>query len=188
MPILRSVLIVFVAIAMTLSSTSSTAPTQPPPVIAAVETEAVLFDDKEQMPSTTTTSTVPPPAPTTTSTLPPAPPETTVPSSVPEASPAASGSHTAVIQSVFAPYGQDAVATALRVAECESAPDYATALSASGTYAGLFQIGNFWADEFLTHTGTNYYDGRFNPWANATFAAWLAYEAPGGGWSHWSCY
>jgi hypothetical protein len=138
------------------------------------------------LPETTTTLAPPPQPPVTSPTEPPAasqPPPAPIPAPEP---PAAIQGVSEAIQAAFSPYGQAAVDTALRVARCESQMD-PNALSDSGTYAGLFQIGNFWAEDFLNQTGSPYYDGRFDPYANARFAAWLAYEAPGGGWQHWAC-
>lgn len=73
---------------------------------------------------------------------------------------------------------------AVRVASCESnlEPD---ALNRSSGASGVFQVMPGWASRFEQVTGVPYYDGRFNPDANARFSRWLVNET--GGWSHWSC-
>lgn len=162
----------------------------PNPVQAAVVSDPVIFSPDvgtQKIDLVAPTTTAPPPEPVTTSTAPPPAPEPPTPVKTAEAPPVPSGGVPAIIQRAFQPYGQDAVDIALRVAKCESGYD-PHALSDSGTYAGVFQVGNFWADDFARVTGQPYYDGRFDAQANARFAAWLAYEAPGGGWQHWQCY
>lgn len=72
---------------------------------------------------------------------------------------------------------------AMRVADCESGLN-PRAHNPSGA-SGVFQVMPEWADEYRAVTGLPYYDERFNPDANALFAAWLVNET--GGWSHWSC-
>lgn len=73
---------------------------------------------------------------------------------------------------------------AVRVGECESGLN-PRALNRSSGAAGIMQVMPFWAPRFQQVTGVPYYDGRFNPDANARFAAWLVRET--GGWSHWVC-
>jgi hypothetical protein len=76
------------------------------------------------------------------------------------------------------------LASARKVASCESGywPD---ALNRSSGAAGLFQVMPSWASRYEQVTGTPYYDGRFDPDANAMFSRWLVDST--GGWSHWSC-
>lgn len=186
--VLNSLRLAFASACLALSTITPHPPEPAPPserMTAAVASRPVL------MPQETTTTTLPPlPPPTTTTTAPQLPPEplqAPPTTQAPQVQPAPSGDAVAAIRRAFSPYGQSAVDIALRVARCESRMD-PHALSDSGTYAGLFQIGNFWAEDFLSVTGMPYYDGRFDALANAAFAAWLAYEAPGGGWQHWSCY
>lgn len=164
------------------------APEPEPRVTAAASSEAALFP-VFVLPTAATTAAPPTTQyqrAITTPTAPPKAPQPVQAPSAPKTPTAPSGGAQDVIRQVFAPYGQAAVDTALRVAWCESKYNPG-ALSASGTYAGLFQIGKPWADEFASVTGQPYYDGRFDAIANARFAAWLAYEASGGGWGHWSC-
>jgi hypothetical protein len=74
---------------------------------------------------------------------------------------------------------------ALRILACESKGDPHAVNPTSGA-AGLFQhIPRFW-DERSTAAG---YGGSdiFDPVANIAVAAWLAYDAPAGGWQHWVC-
>lgn len=54
---------------------------------------------------------------------------------------------------------------------CESGGD-PRATNPSGA-SGLFQVMPEWSDEYPEVTGLPYYDGRFDPNANAMFAAWL---------------
>lgn len=73
---------------------------------------------------------------------------------------------------------------AVRVAQCESELR-PSALNRSSGASGLFQVMPSWRSRYGQVTGQPYYDDRFNPDANARFAAWLVHET--GGWSHWSC-
>lgn len=181
-----------VGAALTLSVIAVAPPASPEPtrpkylVTAVAASEPVLYPPPPPT-TTTTTASPPPPTPTTTPTEPPTASQPVAAPEAPQAASEPSGGVQDIIRQVFSPYGQEAVDIALRVAQCESKMNPG-ALSASGTYAGLFQVGNFWADDFARVTGSSYYDGRFDPSANARFAAWLAYEADGGGWQHWSCY
>lgn len=72
---------------------------------------------------------------------------------------------------------------AMRVAQCESElwPD---ALNRYSGASGVFQVMPFWRDRYAEVTGRPYYDDRFNPDANAAFAAWLQREE---GWGQWVC-
>lgn len=168
------------ALSLSLASIAHPPPAEPAPdqrVTAAVAAPAIQY---QPSPSTTTTS---PPATTTTTTTPQ--PPSTASSSPPEAPQRPSGAVPDIIRQVFAPYGPEAVSKALRVAECESGYNPG-AQNASGA-SGVFQVMPVHAENYLAVTGLPYYDGRFDPVANSRFAAWLAYEAPGGGWSHWTC-
>ena len=74
---------------------------------------------------------------------------------------------------------------AMRVLACESNGDPGAVNPTSGA-AGLFQhMPRFW-EERSWAAG---YCGRdiFDPVANVAVAAWLAYDAPAGGWHHWVC-
>ena len=71
---------------------------------------------------------------------------------------------------------------AVRVADCESELD-PHAHNPSGA-SGVFQVMPEWAAEYAAVTGHPYYDDRFNPNANAAFAAWLQLQE---GWSQWVC-
>jgi hypothetical protein len=74
---------------------------------------------------------------------------------------------------------------AMRILACESNGDPDAVNPRSGA-AGLFQhLPRFW-EERSTAAG---YGGSdvFDPVANVAVAAWLAYEAPAGGWHHWVC-
>lgn len=73
---------------------------------------------------------------------------------------------------------------AVRVALCESNLEPGAVNGSSGA-SGVFQVMPQWADRFAAVTGRPFYDERFNPDANARFAAWLVAET--GGWSHWVC-
>ena len=77
------------------------------------------------------------------------------------------------------------VERALRILACESNGDPNAVNPTSGA-AGLFQhIPRFWDERSAAagHPGANVFD----PVANIAVAAWLAYEAPAGGWHHWVC-
>lgn len=73
---------------------------------------------------------------------------------------------------------------AVRVARCESELRPSARNRSSGA-SGLFQVMPQWRTRYAQVTGLPYYDERFNPNANAAFAAWLVAET--GGWSHWTC-
>lgn len=73
----------------------------------------------------------------------------------------------------------------MRILACESNGDPDAVNPTSGA-AGLFQhIPRFW-EERSAAAG---YGGSdiFDPVANIAVAAWLAYDAPAGGWQHWVC-
>lgn len=74
---------------------------------------------------------------------------------------------------------------AVRVLACESNGDPNAVNRTSGA-AGLFQhIPRFWAER---SAGAGYGGSDiFDPVANVAVAAWLAYDAPAGGWHHWVC-
>ena len=76
------------------------------------------------------------------------------------------------------------LAQARRVVDCESRFE-PRALNRSSGAAGLFQVMPQWASRYEQVTGVPYYDGRFDPQANARFARWLWQQS--GTWSHWSC-
>ena len=74
---------------------------------------------------------------------------------------------------------------ALRILACESNGDPNAVNRTSGA-AGLFQhIPRFWAERSVAagYGGSDIFD----PVANVAVAAWLAYDAPAGGWHHWVC-
>lgn len=74
---------------------------------------------------------------------------------------------------------------AMRVLACESNGDPNAVNPTSGA-AGLFQhIPRFWVER----SSAAGYGGSdiFDPVANIAVAAWLAYDAPAGGWQHWVC-
>ena len=73
---------------------------------------------------------------------------------------------------------------AVRVAQCESELR-PSALNRSSGASGLFQVmGRYHASRFEQVTGEPFYDGRFNPDANAQFAADLYRRQ---GWHPWVC-
>lgn len=90
------------------------------------------------------------------------------------------------IQRAFGDLGSGVVAQAHRVAQCESEKN-PRALNGNPSYqaAGLFQIIKQWSTRYGQVTGVAYYDGRFDPYANARFARYLYND--GGGWKHWVC-
>lgn len=122
-------------------------------------------------PSTTSTSVASPPPSSSTSTAPPvADPDVDC------------GGWFDLVASIF-PVGHQG--TACRVLLCES-EGRATAVNASSGASGLFQVMPFWASRFEQVTGLPYYDGRFDPGANATFAWYLVSNE---GWaSQFACY
>ncbi len=96
------------------------------------------------------------------------------------------GSVDDAIQRAFGDLGSGVVSQAHRVAQCESEKD-PRALNGNTAYsaAGLFQIIKQWATRYGQVTGVPYYDGRFDPYANARFARYLYDDR--GGWGHWAC-
>lgn len=90
------------------------------------------------------------------------------------------------INAAFADLGSSVVAQAHRVAQCESRKD-PRALNGNPRYqaAGLFQVIKQWATRYGQVTGVPYYDGRFDPYANARFARYLYDDR--NGWGHWVC-
>jgi hypothetical protein len=84
-----------------------------------------------------------------------------------------------IIRSVFGAAGSAAVS----VARCESGLN-PRAVSPSGTYRGLFQIGSFHAANFQSVTGQSYSAAVYDPYFNALYAKRL-FDARG--WQPWSC-
>lgn len=72
---------------------------------------------------------------------------------------------------------------AMGVARCESSLD-PNAVSSGGGNWGLFQINTVHRDSFESVTGQPW-SNVLDPYANATFAAWLYNQS--GGWGPWAC-
>lgn len=91
-----------------------------------------------------------------------------------------------VTESVYVWGGNDAdVHRFLRIMQCESAglPD---AKNPNSSASGLMQhLTRFWPDRSARAGLPN--ANVFDPYANIFVSAWLALEAPEGGWHHWVC-
>ena len=72
---------------------------------------------------------------------------------------------------------------AMGVAQCESGLD-PSAVSSGGGNWGLFQINTVHRDSFESVTGQAW-SNVLDPYANASFAAWLYNQS--GGWGPWAC-
>lgn len=150
--------------------------------IAALDGGPVVFPT-----SVPTTTTVVPaatvaPAPTVPPPSEPPSPTTTVPVALTAPASAPGGGCGGWDGLVASLWPAEQVATACRILACESGGN-PRAYNPSGA-SGLFQIMPLWAEDFGRVTGQPYYDGRFDPYANATFARWLWGES---GWQPWSC-
>jgi hypothetical protein len=159
------------------TTTTAAAPTTTTTAPPTTTTTAAPTTTTTAPPTTTTTA-----APTTTTTAPPT--TTTTAPSAPTVPPTSSGPLTEEqALALFGKYFNEAdLATALRVAKCESNLDPA-AWNPNG-YGGLFQhAASAWDSraEAAGWAGASIFDAE----ANTAVSAWLLYKD---GWWHWSCY